>query len=182
MTFISQLVARCSVYRVLTLHLGKGLGFTPTLYTLKAQGPTQQATGKHKFVLCCFLALLGFFAVESMMGPRSFAETAADRKAGGPCEYKTYPGKAKITSITGRNHDEYEVKFVFTPDARIEESYLSTEGKEFLLFTDNSQYPDKEYLKKNGIKADKIFSCNMKVIIKGTCTPVLFKFPAMKPE
>jgi len=132
------------------------------------------------FILCCFLVILASFAFKSMMGDPRLVEAAADRKAGGPCDYKTYRGTAKITSVTSKDHDEYEVKFVFTPDAQIEESSVRTEGKEFLLLMDNSQYPNVAYLKKNDIETNKTFDCNMKVIIKGTCTPILFAFPAMK--
>jgi hypothetical protein len=105
---------------------------------------------------------------------------------GGQCEYKVYEGRAKIISITKKSEpDSYpyerdEVKFLFTPDQEIKEAYAQTEGKEFLLLLSNSSYPGPKFLEKYGIKIGKVFACYLKVIIKGTCTPVLFEFPYIR--
>jgi hypothetical protein len=101
------------------------------------------------------------------------------RRVGGRCEYASYSGVAKIISIVEKNDDRYEVKFQFTPHARIKELPVLTEKREFLMLIDNSLYPNRLYLKRNGIVADKIFDCVIKVIIKGSCTPILFEFPSM---
>ena len=107
---------------------------------------------------------------------------------GGPCQYREYPGRAVILSVQkqeGRTQagapaaDAYEVKFSFTPDKKIEEGWVQIEGKEHLLLLTNSSLPGPGFLKKYGIERGKGFDCNMKVITKGTCTPVLFEFPAI---
>jgi hypothetical protein len=105
----------------------------------------------------------------------------APLRVGGRCEYARYSGEARIISIVEKNEDRYEVKFLFTPRTQIKAQppLLLTEKREFLMLIDNSIYPDGAYLKRNGIVADKIFDCDIKVIIKGTCTPVLFEFPSM---
>jgi len=103
----------------------------------------------------------------------------APLRVGGRCEYARYSGEARIISIVEKNDDRYEVKFLFTPRTEIKGEPLITEKREFLMLTDNFIYPDGAYLKRNGIVADKIFDCDIKVIIKGTCTPVLFEFPSM---
>jgi len=105
---------------------------------------------------------------------------------GGQCQYKQYEGHAKITSITKRSgsdsylKERYEVKFSFTPDQKIKETYAQTEGKDFLLLLSNSSYPGPKFLEKYGIEIASILKCNMKGIIKGTCTPIIFEFPSIR--
>jgi hypothetical protein len=115
-------------------------------------------------------------------------ERSERRVVGGPCQYREYPGRAVILSVQkqeGQTHagepaaDVYEVKFSFTPDKKIEEGWVQVEGKEHLLLLINSSLPGPGFLKKYGIERGKGFDCNMKVITKGTCTPVLFEFPAI---
>jgi hypothetical protein len=107
------------------------------------------------------------------------------RVIGGPCQYKSYKGLAKITSITrteapDRHADErYEVRFHFFPDQKIEETFIHIEDKQFLLL-DNLLLPRREFLEGHDIKVGKEFDCLMEVIQKGTCTPVLFKFPSLR--
>jgi len=43
----------------------------------------------------------------------------------------------------------------------------------------NSGYPGPKFLEKYGIEAGKSFECHLKVIVKGTCTPILFEFPTI---
>jgi len=113
---------------------------------------------------------------------------AERRVVGGPCEYKAYPGRATIVSVQKKERPAkagaslsavYEVKFSFTPHEEIEEGYGQVEGKEYLLLLANSSYPGPWFLKKYGIKPGKCFECYLKVITRGTCTPVLFDFPAI---
>ncbi len=105
---------------------------------------------------------------------------------GGECEYKRYKGQATIISVTKKSrHDikqqeKYEVKFLFTTDQEIKETYAQSEGQKFLLLLSNSSYPGKRYLEKYGIEVGRIFDCYLKVIVKGTCTPVLFEFPFIR--
>ena len=106
---------------------------------------------------------------------------------GGQCEYKKYSGKAKIISIRkkgpnnygGPSYENYEVKFSFHTDEIIKERHGQVEGKEYLLLLDNSFYPGPRFLKKYGIEVGKYFDCYLKVITRGTCTPVLFDFPTI---
>ena len=103
----------------------------------------------------------------------------------GRCEYKEYPGYAKITSITkinipGEPNERYEVKFMFYPYQEVEEGHAQVEGKEFLLLLTNSSYPGPKFLKKYGIKVGKVFDCYLKVIVRGTCTPIIFEFPSIR--
>ena len=116
------------------------------------------------------LVLLLFIHADAGSGPR---------RAGGRCEYARYRGEAKIISIVEKNDDRYEVKFLFTPRTQIKEQPQLAEKREYLMLIDNSIYPNRAYLKRNGIVADKIFDCDIKVIIKGSCTPILFEFPSM---
>ncbi len=125
------------------------------------------------------LLTLFFLTACSIRTPTAVSE-------GGPCEYKKYKGSAKIVSITQKSalpncsHDIFEVKFTFSPDQEVTETFARTEGKEFVLLLNNSEYPGPKFLKKYDIQVDKVFECHMKVITKGTCTPVIFEFPTIK--
>ena len=105
---------------------------------------------------------------------------------GGPCEYKPYAGRAKIISISqaiesgGSSKKKYEVKFSFTPNLKIEESFAQTEGREYPLLLKNNSYPDQAFLEKYGIEVGRILDCYLMVSIKGTCTPLLFEFPSIR--
>lgn len=107
---------------------------------------------------------------------------------GGQCEYKKYRGQAKIISIYkkelpdsygGPSYVSYEVKFSFHTDEIIKERHGQVEGKEYLLLLDNSFYPGPKFLKKYRIEKGKHFDCYLKVITRGTCTPVFFDFPTI---
>jgi len=109
---------------------------------------------------------------------------SGERIVGGQCEYKHYKGTARITSIkaataVGDAKQRYEVKFAFVPEGEIAESFAKTEGKEFLLTLKNSTLPGPGFLKKYGIETGRVFDCFLKVIVRGTCTPVLFEFPGI---
>ena len=112
---------------------------------------------------------------------------------GGPCQYKQYQGTATIISIYkkemakkardspygGPFYQRYKVMFSFSPDQEIEEAWAQVEGRQFLLMLNNSHYPGPKFLEKYGIKQGKTFDCYLKVITKGTCTPVLIEFPTI---
>ena len=124
------------------------------------------------------LILLFFFSGVSCM-----ATDEPTRKpiVGGQCEYKKYRGQAIIISVCKRElpNEVYDVKFCFHTDEIIAEVYGQIKGKEYLLLLDNSSYPGAKFLKKYGIEKGKYFDCYLKVITKGTCTPVLFDFPTI---
>ena len=116
------------------------------------------------------------------------AEKSAPRVVGGPCEYKQYKGQATITSIRkkelpenygGPSYESYEVKFSFFSEKEIKEAHGQVKGREYILMLTNSWYPGPKFLEKYRIKVGKSFECYLKVIIRGTCTLVLFYFPTI---
>lgn len=117
-------------------------------------------------------------------------EQDKDLIVGGPCSYDAINGSCKITTITqtddskkqaeitgGPGYAGYDVKFSFTPSNAAElkgkESMLR---KENTLMLTNSWYPGQEYLVKYNIKDNAVFDCELDLINKGTCTPVIYKF------
>jgi len=115
-------------------------------------------------------------------------ESPSKRVVGGQCDYKKYKGRATIISIhrkelsdkyRGPAYENYEVKFTFYPDETIQEKHGQVEGKEFLLLLKNSWYPGQKFLKKYAVEKNKSFDCYLKVITRGTCTPILFDFPTI---
>lgn len=109
------------------------------------------------------------------------------KMVGGLCAYVEYPGKATIVSIgqisnAGRlqSTDAYSVMFSFSPKDKIDEPLVKLEGKTFTHTLPGGTPPGKAYLEKNGIKEGAVFDAVLKVIRKGTCTPVLFDFPGIQ--
>jgi len=100
---------------------------------------------------------------------------------GGQCKYRKYRGLAQIVCIRKRGvrNKDYEVRFSFHTDEIVKERHGHVEGKEYLLLLENSTYPGPEFLRKYGIEVGKHFNCYLKVITRGTCTPVLFDFPTI---
>jgi hypothetical protein len=142
-----------------------------------------------KYIFLLFLIVLFNQACTDVVsGTDRGEEMRTQRVVGGPCEYKAYRGYAKILSIHkkevqaktgGPSNMVYEVKFSFTPHEEIKERYGQVEGKEYLLLLANSSYPGPGFLKKYGITPGKCFECYLKIITRGTCTPVLFDFPTI---
>jgi len=112
----------------------------------------------------------------------------APPKAGGPCEYREYGGRAEITSlrkITDQKDEafgRYEVRFRLVPDQKVEESFVQAEGREFLLELDFSPYIRPQIIDRYGITVGSILRCTLKVIVRGTCTPILFEFPSLSSK
>lgn len=126
-----------------------------------------------------------FFVFLSCAGASS-NQPGESRLVGGPCQYKSYPGQATILSVsrsqTGNQEtiERFDVLFSFKPQRRVEESFARDAAKKFHLYGNNFQYPDREFLQVNNLRAGSVLEGSMKVIISGTCTPVLFDFPALK--
>jgi hypothetical protein len=78
-----------------------------------------------------------------------------------------------------QGREKFEVKFIFLPEEEIKESFARVEGREFLLLLANSTYPEGIFLERYQIRTGKILDCILKVIRKGTCTPMLFDFPGI---
>ncbi len=116
-------------------------------------------------------------------------DKAAPNVVGGDCRYKVYRGYATIMSIEKRGNKRavhygaacecYEVRFSYHTDEKIAEAFAKVEGKEFTLLLTNGWYPGLRFLQKYGIEKGKVFDCDLHVIVKGTCTPVVFNFPAI---
>ena len=132
---------------------------------------------------------LTYYIILFFMGfSTAYADVCSPRSpsTGGPCEYARYKGKATIISIakiakTNRDpYEKYEVSFSFTPDLELQDNVARTEGKKYVLLLNNSSYPGPRFLEKYEIKVDKVFDCFMKVITKGTCTPIIFEFPTIQ--
>lgn len=100
------------------------------------------------------------------------------RVVGGPCSYKSYPGKAEVVSIK-KADDGYDVNFFFHSEKTPKETYARVKGKTHRLLLMEGSRPRAGFLKKYGIETGKMLPCNLDVIAKGTCTPVMFKFPTV---
>ena len=144
---------------------------------------------KKAFIFLEYISLLlsVFLFLFAGVSCAAMDEPARKPVFGGQCEYKKYSGKAKIISIRikeppnygGSSYENYEVKFVFHTDEIIKERHGQVEGKEYLLLLNNSFYPGSKFLKKYGVEVGRYFDCYLKVITRGTCTPVLFEFPTI---
>jgi hypothetical protein len=128
--------------------------------------------------------MLIYFALPCM----GMGQSAKEKMVGGPCSYKRYPGKAMIVSVKekgpqkvmgGPPYTPYEVRFTFQTDQPIEEEFARVQGKERLLLLKNSWHPGPRFLEKYGIEAGKSFPCDLMVITRGTCTPIIFDFPTI---
>ena len=71
------------------------------------------------------------------------------------------------------------LKFSFFSEKEIKEAHGQVKGREYILMLTNSWYPGPKFLEKYRIKVGKSFECYLKVIIRGTCTLVLFYFPTI---
>jgi hypothetical protein len=98
---------------------------------------------------------------------------------GGPCRYSSHPGKARVVSVVPQVDDQgqqrYDVKFEFLTREQIAESFAQPEGRTFPLLVNGSR-PDRAFLTKHKIRRGRVLPCTMKVIVKGTCSPVVFEF------
>lgn len=73
----------------------------------------------------------------------------------------------------------FEVMFAFHPQEVIQEEFAKTKDRQWPMVLNDLSDPRENLLKQHGIKPGKRIPCIMKVIIKGTCTPVLFDFPTI---
>lgn len=107
-------------------------------------------------------------------------ETARGPLVGGPCEYRSYPGQAEIVSVAQAADGKFDVKFRFIPDGNVEEPLgKSVLERTFSLLPDREMPPDRAFIEKFDIRPAKRLGCTLKVITRGTCTPILFDFPSL---
>ena len=119
---------------------------------------------------CAFFLVVGW---EGSVNAKEQKEESTSMVVGGPCEYKTYQGKATIVSIfkkeppfgyRGRMDDSYEVKFCFHTEEKIREAFAQVEGREFILELTDFRYPGTRFLEKYGIKKGRRFECSLKAV------------------
>ena len=116
------------------------------------------------------------------------SETTRGPLVGGACEYKSYPGQAEIVSVapmqasTAAAGERYDVKFRFIPEGPVEEPLgKAALQRTFSLLPDREMPPDRAFIEKFDIRPGKRLGCTLKVITRGTCTPILFDFPSPAP-
>jgi hypothetical protein len=106
---------------------------------------------------------------------------AMSERAGGQCEYAKYQGTATVTSITYLpDQQRYKIMFSFVPNQKIQHAWVNTEGREYVLTLTNGQHPGREFMEKYQINVGGRYRCILEAITKGTCTPMIFKFPGMR--
>ncbi len=104
-------------------------------------------------------------------------------KVGGACAYESYPGFAEIVSVKELPADEaahrrFDVRFVFHPEREVTQSFAAPADRQFLFLLDLTRQPDEKDVQAYGLKPGARVKGVMQVIVKGTCTPVLFDFTA----
>jgi hypothetical protein len=116
------------------------------------------------------------------------SETTRSPLVGGPCEYRSYPGQAEIVSVAPWSSpasaagERFDVKFRFIPDGSVEEPLgKAALQRIFPLLPDREMPPDRAFIEKFDIRPGKRLGCTLKVITRGTCTPILFDFPSLAP-
>jgi hypothetical protein len=116
------------------------------------------------------------------------SETTQAPLVGGPCEYRSYPGHAEIVSVAPMEAPaaaaggRFDVNFRFIPDGPVEEPLgKSALERTFSLLPDRELSPDSVFMERFDIRPGKRYSCTLKVITRGTCTPILFDFPSLTP-
>ena len=140
-----------------------------------------------------FLVLALAWLTFTNFGPTSALAGSTASRVGGPCAYADFPGTAVIVSVTPHLASAanapaagaqtappgYDVVFTFTPDAPIAGEQLYQPGRSHTLTLVNGAAPGPKFLQKYGISPGKTFACRLRLIRKGTCTPVLFAFPGI---
>ncbi len=130
-----------------------------------------------------FLTILFLVAALPGIGC-AMANSESNRGAvvGGPCEYRSYPGQAEIVSVAPGAGGRFDVKFRFIPDGAVEEPLgKAALERTFSLLPDRELPPDRAFMEKKDIRPGTRLPCTLKVITRGTCTPILFDFPAAAP-
>ena len=113
------------------------------------------------------------------------SEIARGPLVGGPCEYRSYPGQAEILSVVPSTAagGRFDVKFRFLPDGAVEEPLgKAALERSFSLLPDGETPPDRATVEQFDVRPGRRLSCTLKVITRGTCTPILFDFPPPAPR
>jgi hypothetical protein len=110
--------------------------------------------------------------------------TQQESMVGGSCEYRPYPGQAEILSVAPIEAagERFDVQFRFVPDQPVEEPLGRTAlQRTFTLLPEREMPPDRAYIEEFDIRPGTRIGCTLKVITRGTCTPILFDFPSLTP-
>jgi len=114
-------------------------------------------------------------------------------KIGEECIYKNYQGIAEIKNIVktkessfqasvngGPGYEGYEIIFTVQTDEKIDKKFVQESiNKEQLFLLANSWYPGVKYIEKYKMKKGNKYNCNIKIIEKGACNPVLFEIAGL---
>jgi len=128
------------------------------------------------------------FAMIEISSPRAEDEKEEAPRAGGPCEYHRYEGRAEITSLQKavdpykQGKESWEVKFRFIPNQEVKESFAQVADREFLLEISQSSFLSQEFIERHGVQIGRTFNGYLLAITRGTCTPVLFEFPVFSSK
>ncbi|MEE4353779.1 MAG: hypothetical protein V2J25_13020 [Desulfatiglans sp.] len=109
---------------------------------------------------------------------------------GGSCTYVSYDGNAQIVRVKqsqaslaqakvlgGPGYGGYEVWFRFVPGPDVSSEQIKDyTSREYLFTLSNSWYVGPRYLKKYRIEAGRKYPCLLKLLKKGTCSPLVFEF------
>lgn len=123
----------------------------------------------------------GFRIVLGLISALVLAGTAlAGQLVGGPCRYDDVPGQATIVAVTPQETgNRLDVAFTFTPQKPLTNEPLYEPAKIRHLTLTGGQAPGPRFVRKYGIRPGRTVPCRMRLIRKGTCTPVLFAFPGI---
>jgi hypothetical protein len=107
-------------------------------------------------------------------------------KVGGPCDYTAYQGVAVVKALEPLEADNpeagYRVQFTFTPQTPDERIDRFVEGRRFELEVDGREVFFPAFLETHDLTPGGTFAAVAEVIVQGTCTPLIFKFPELDPE
>ena len=116
------------------------------------------------------------------------SETTRGPLVGGPCAYRSYPGQAEIVSVApwatpaAEAGERFDVKFRFIPEGPIAEPLgKAALERTFSLLPDREMPPRRAFIERFDIRPGKRLGCTLKVITRGSCTPILFDFPSLAP-
>lgn len=102
----------------------------------------------------------------------------------GQCIYERFPTKVQITSVKqldSTSSPKFEVRFkVLNTQGLPAKAENIVYGRDFHLLLMNKTFPDPLFLKKYDITTEKIFECDLNVLIKGNCKRSFFEFPDIK--
>lgn len=100
-------------------------------------------------------------------------------RVGGPCEYREVAGTCRFDTIepSGANAygEGFRTLFTFFP-----ESSSEPQASGVSLKIGDGQDPTNRYLRENRIEPGRRFPCVRRVLVRGTCTPVIYAFPEFR--